>query len=77
MAVPRRIVDRQRARTAKVRFTRREIQRNGPPETRNPAALEPALRHLEQRNRVRVIRQDGKIKGVEINPRLLEATAAE
>jgi hypothetical protein len=57
-------------------FTRREIQRNGPPGTRSPAALEPALRQLEQRSRVR-LRQVGRTKTVEINPRLLEARATQ
>jgi hypothetical protein len=57
-------------------FTRREIQRNGTTETRDQTALEPALRHLEQRSRVRV-RQVNKTVTIEINRRLLDQSATQ
>lgn len=47
------------------------VQKSGPGGLRSKATMEPALRELEELDRVRVARGIGKAKVIKVNPALL------
>ena len=80
LALPAELADASRLDTWLIEHCRREgthmvpvsaVQKSGPGGLRSKATMEPALRELEELDRVRVARGIGKAKVIKVNPALL------